>query len=182
MNYILIFFITTFALYAQDSASLINSSSFTPKKAYFVNTSVVTKIEAETFSNKSQGMKIDNCSEGGKHIAYINNGHWIMFKGINIPDGFNCFTARVSCGNYRGGTIELRIGSQTGELIGSCHVKPTGDWTNWETVSCEVKELKGTVNLYLVFTGNGTGMFNLNYFGFEKGATKIKKSPKLIYI
>ena len=170
MNYILIFFITTFALYAQESAFLIDSNSFTPK------------IEAETFSNKSQGMKIENCSEGGKHIAYINKGHWIMFKGIKIPDGLSRFTARVSCGNNQGGTIELRIGSQTGELIGSCHVKPTGGWANWETVSCEIKELKGTVNLYLVFTGKGNGMFNLNYFGFEKGTTKTKKSPKLIYI
>ncbi|MDD7986212.1 carbohydrate-binding protein [Lentisphaera marina] len=178
MNYILIFFITTFALYAQNYPSLIDSN----KSDYFLTISSVKKIEAETFNKKSQGMKIENCSEGGKHLAYINNGHWIMFKGINIPDGFNRFTARVSCGNYRGGTIELRIGSQTGKLIGSCAVKPTGDWTNWETVSCEIKELKGTVNLYLVFTGNGTGMFNLNYFGFEIGPTKIKKSPKLIYI
>ena len=48
MKYILIFFITTFALYSQESAFLIDSNSFTPK------------IEAETFSNKSQGMKIEN--------------------------------------------------------------------------------------------------------------------------
>ena len=172
-----------FALHAQDSTTMafkkLNNTQ--PYKTYLIN-SIPLKIEAETFSDKSQGMQIENCSEGGKHIAYINKGHWIMFKGIKTPNGFSRFTARVSCGNNRGGGIELRVGSQTGQLIGSCAVKPTGGWANWQTVSCEVKDLKGTVDLYLVFTGKGNGMFNLNYFGFEKGATNIKKSPELIYI
>jgi hypothetical protein len=47
-------------------------------------------------------------------------------------------------------------------------VKPTGGWGNWEEMSSEVSGLSGKQNLYLVFTGQGSGMFNLDWFEFDK--------------
>jgi len=128
---------------------------------------VAGRIEAESFSKKSKGMRIES-NDQSAHIGYIDNGHWIMFEGMEFPEGIKTFTARVACGNNNGGTIELRLGSASGKLLGSCRVEPTGGWANWEKMSSEVSGLSGKQDLYLVFTGQGSGMFNLDWFEFDK--------------
>ena len=87
---------------------------------------------------------------------------------MEFPEGIKTFTARVVCGNANGGTIELRLGSASGKRLGSCRVKPTGNCSNWEEMSSEVSGLSGKQDLYLVFTGQGSGMFNLDWFEFDK--------------
>ena len=124
------------------------------------------RIQAEQYTRNSGTRK--EVSEYGAHLGYINNGHWIMFEGMEFPEGITKCTVRVSSGSKNGGTIELRLGSKTGTLLGSCRVPPTGNWGNWEEMSCEVSGLSGKQDLYLVFTGQGHGMFNIDWFEFDK--------------
>ena len=122
--------------------------------------------EAET-SAWSQGVETEVCSEGGMAVSFINNADYIKIRGVAFGSGANSFSARVASANT-GGKIELRLGSTTGTLVGTCSVSSTGSWQTWATVTCSVSGATGTQDLYLRFTGNGTDtLFIFNWWQFS---------------
>jgi arabinoxylan arabinofuranohydrolase len=121
--------------------------------------------EAETIA-WSSGVETEVCSEGGIAVSSINNGDYIKVKGVAFGTGAKSFNARVASANS-GGKIELRLGSATGTLVGTCSVASTGGWQTWATVTCAVSGATGTRDLFLRFTGSGTGaLFNFNWWQF----------------
>jgi len=152
--------------YAASKGGWLTRAGSLEENVYVFKPKPVTGVLAESYTRNSGTRK--EVSEYGAHLGYINNGHWIMFEGMEFPEGITKCTVRVSCGNANGGTIELRLGSTSGKLLGSCRVPPTGGWANWEKMSSEVSGLSGKQDLYLVFTGQGRGMFNLHWFEFDK--------------
>ncbi|KAI0196344.1 carbohydrate binding module [Astrocystis sublimbata] len=121
--------------------------------------------EAETMA-WAQGVKTETCNEGGMAVSFIDNGDYIKVKGVGFGDGAKSFSARVSSATS-GGKIELRIGSQTGTLVGTCAVPGTDSWTSWTTVTCPVSGASGTQDLYLRFTGGSGSLFNFNWWQFS---------------
>ncbi|KAF2279262.1 Arabinanase/levansucrase/invertase [Westerdykella ornata] len=114
----------------------------------------------------SSGVETEVCSEGGMAVSYINNGDYIKVKGVAFGSGAKSFSARVSSG-ASGGKIELRLGSATGTLVGTCTVSSTGGWSTWVTVTCPVSGASATQDLFFRFTGSGTGsLFNFNWWQF----------------
>src|SRR5690606_14925823 len=73
---------------------------------------------------------------------------------------------RVASDGY-GGAIEARADSPEGELVGTVDVPVTGGWQEWTDVTMEVTDPGGSMELYLVFTGDDPSvtdsLFNLNY-------------------
>ncbi|SPO07269.1 probable endo-1,4-beta-xylanase [Cephalotrichum gorgonifer] len=123
--------------------------------------------EAETIA-WSKGVETEVCSEGGINVANINNGDYVKVKGVNFGSkGASKFTARVASATS-GGKIELRLGSETGSLIGTCTVSGTGGWQTWTSVSCPVSGATGTHDLFFRYTGSGSDfLFNVNWWQFE---------------
>ena len=80
--------------------------------------------EAETIAWES-GIETEVCSEGGMDVTSINNGDYIKVKGVSFGTGAISFDARVASASS-GGSIELRLDSQTGTLVGTCAVTGTG--------------------------------------------------------
>ncbi|MBR6599740.1 MAG: carbohydrate-binding protein, partial [Oscillospiraceae bacterium] len=73
-------------------------------------------IEAEDY-NVQSGIDVENCSEGGRDVAYIENGDYIGFEDVNFGRGAESIRFRIA--SYSGGgTIEVRLGSESGTLIG----------------------------------------------------------------
>ncbi|MFW6312759.1 MAG: carbohydrate-binding protein [Spirochaetota bacterium] len=65
------------------------------------------------------------------------------------------FSCLASSATY-GGTVEIRVDAPDGDLLGSCDVPRTGDWTRFVRVDCEVRPVSGVHELWLVFrTGHG---------------------------
>lgn len=128
------------------------------------------RVEAETIA-WSSGVKTEVCSEGGMAVSFIENGDYIKVKGVAFGSGANSFTARVSSGTS-GGKIELRLGSATGTLVGTCNVAGTGSWTTWATVTCSVSGATNTQDLYLRFTGGSGSLFNFNWWQFGSGTAQ----------
>ncbi|KAH7311919.1 xylosidase/arabinosidase [Rhexocercosporidium sp. MPI-PUGE-AT-0058] len=128
--------------------------------------------EAETAA-WSQGVETEVCSEGGMDVANINNGDYIKVKGVAFRSGTQSFSARVASA-ASGGSIQLRVGSTTGTVIGTCTVPGTGGWQKWQTVTCPVSSsITGTQDLYFVFTGSGTGnLFSFNWWRFDIGTSR----------
>ncbi|KAK1979553.1 beta-xylosidase [Colletotrichum cereale] len=121
--------------------------------------------EAETIA-WSSGVETETCTEGGMAVSYINNNDYIKVKGVAFGNGARSFSARVASANS-GGKIELRLGSTSGTLVGTCTVAGTGGWQNWATVTCPVSGATGTQDLYLKFTGGGGELFNFNWWQFS---------------
>ena len=125
--------------------------------------------EAETIA-WSAGIETEPAAEGGINVANIENNDYLKIKGVAFGAGATSFTARVASATS-GGRIELRVGSPTGTLAGTCTVPGTGGWQAWTTVSCGVNGLTGTQDLYLRFTGGSGFLFNVNWWQFATTAT-----------
>jgi arabinoxylan arabinofuranohydrolase len=124
--------------------------------------------EAETIAWES-GVETEPASEGGMNVGYIDNGDYIKVKGVAFGGGATSFSARVASA-ASGGTIELRLGSPSGTVVGTCAVPGTGGWQTWTTVTCPVSGATGTQDLYLRFTGGGGSLFNVNWWQFSGSA------------
>jgi arabinoxylan arabinofuranohydrolase len=123
--------------------------------------------EAETMA-WSSGVETEVCSEGGIDLSYINNGDYTKIKGVAFGTGAKSFTARVASA-ASGGKIELRLGSVSGTLVGTCNVAGTGGWQTWTTVTCPVSGATGVQDLFFHFTGTGTDvLFNFNWWQFSQ--------------
>ncbi|WP_441286938.1 glycoside hydrolase family 43 protein [Sorangium sp. KYC3313] len=123
------------------------------------------RVEAETF-NAQRGIETERCEEGGMDLSLINNGDWVRLRGVDFGEGAESFSARVASG-AEGGSIELRLDARDGKLVGTCAVGATGGWQKWSDVSCAVDGAAGVHDLYLVFTGGGSNLFNMNFWQFS---------------
>jgi arabinoxylan arabinofuranohydrolase len=127
------------------------------------NLNPYVRVEAETM-NAQSGIETETCTEGGMDVTQIGNGDWVAVRGVDFGTaGAASFSARVASA-AAGGSIELRLGSATGTLIGTCSVPATGGAQTWSNVTCNVAGATGVKDLYLKFTGSGS--FNFNYWQF----------------
>jgi hypothetical protein len=121
-------------------------------------------VQVETICWES-GVETEVCSEGGMMVTSISNGDFIKVKSVDFGDGAKSFEVRAASGSS-GGSIELRLGSQTGTLVGTCNISGTGGWDKWQNFRCDVSECSGVKDLFLVFKGSGEP-FRLNWYIFE---------------
>jgi Beta-galactosidase/beta-glucuronidase len=130
------------------------------------------QIEAESCDNQS-GIQTESCTEGGQDVGFIENGDYTVYNNVDFGNGAESFQARVSSA-VSGGSIEIRLDSITGAVIGTCPVTGTGDWQTYTDAKCSVSEVSGKHDLYLKFTGESGYLFNLNWFKFiQKDVTPI---------
>lgn len=135
------------------------------------------RVEAETMAFSS-GVQTEVCSEGGIDVSFLNNGDYIKVRGVAFGSspGATSFSARVASATS-GGKIEIRLGSVTGTLVGTCTVAGTGSWTTWTTVTCPVSGATGTQDLFFHFTGSTSdNLFNFNWWQFSNGSSSTPPS------
>jgi hypothetical protein len=107
----------------------------------------------------------------------IHNNDHVKLRAVDFGGaGAKSFTASVACAGA-GGSIELRVGSTTGRLLGTLPVVGTGGATSWKEVTATVTGATGVQDLYLVFKGSGTGeLFNLDHWRFTPVLTGIDQN------
>ena len=130
------------------------------------------KVEAETMAF-SKGVKTEQNEQVGVYVTDIHNGDYIKLQNVEFGKKTpRTFTARVASG-LRGGTIEIRIDSIGGQLLGRLVVPATGGWEQWQTITCDLDYQPSTLNstlstphdLYFVFTGRkGPKLFNFDWW------------------
>ena len=131
-----------------------------------------SRIEAEGFSSQS-GIQNVTCDEGTEAIGYIENGDYTVYRNLDFENGAAGFQARVSSAT-EGGSIELRLDSLSGPLVGTCKVDGTGGWQVFGDAKCLVDGVSGKHDLYLKFTGGSGYLFNVNWFTFSKKDSSYK--------
>jgi arabinoxylan arabinofuranohydrolase len=116
------------------SAGLIPQLTMTKQGVKQVGTlNPFVRQEAETIAFSS-GLKTETCNEGGLDVYQINNNDYIKVAGVAFGNGTSSMIARVASGGS-GGKIELRLGSTSGTLVGTCNISGTGGWCYGNTGS-----------------------------------------------
>jgi TolB-like protein len=123
---------------------------------------VYPPISATSYNSASTGISYEACSEGGRDLAYIQNGSYVLYHTLDLTD-VTTFVARVAS-DLPGGGIEIRLDNPNGMLIGTAKVTYTGGWQAWRTVTCPVTPTSGIHDVYLLFTGGAGNLFNLEWF------------------
>lgn len=122
--------------------------------------------EGETFQSQS-GVETETCAESGMNLTDLADGDWVKVVGVDFgAQGAKKFTARVASAGP-GGSIELRLGSPDGQILGMCKVENTGGAQSWKSVSCDVSGATGVQDLVMKFTGGEGPLLNLDYWQFE---------------
>jgi glucosylceramidase len=136
----------------------------TQSGGYTVNPT--NQIQASGF-NSVFGLQTEPTTDlwGGYDVGYANTGDYAVYRNVNFAAGFTNVNARIASAGS-GGTLEFRLDSPTGTLIGVATLPVTGGWQTWQTVSGSVSNVSGLHNLYIVFKG-GSGVGNLNWFQFS---------------
>ena len=130
----------------------------------------IEKIEAENFCEMA-GIQTEPCDEGGLNVGYINDGDYAMYSAVDLT-GMNSVKARFATRNA-GGSIEFRVDALDGDLLGTMDIPVTGDWQNWETDSINIQSVTGTHDVYLIFKGGDSYLYNLNWFGFSEESNVV---------
>lgn len=120
------------------------------------------RVEAETIAWQ-EGIETEVCSEGGMNVTSIDAGDYIKVKEVEFGSGATGFSVRVAAASG-GGQIELRLGSNDGQRIGTCAIAATGGANTWATQECEIDGATGKHDLFLRFTSGG---FKFDWWSFS---------------
>jgi hypothetical protein len=126
------------------------------------------QIQASSFNTVS-GLETEPTSDtlGGYDVGYASDGSYAVYQNVNFATGITNVTARVAS-DGTGGTLNFRLDSPTGPLIGSVTIPVTGGWQTWTTVNGAVSGASGVHNLYVVFEGTSGNIGNLEWFEFSQ--------------
>lgn len=129
---------------------------------------LLTKLEAEDYDAIISGtdILIENCSDVdyGSQLGYVTAGDWCMFRNIDLTD-VSSISVRYSS-QYSSGTIQVRLGSATGTIIGTIPISKTSNWITYASSSTAVTNTTGLQNVYFVFSAG----FNINWFELTASA------------
>ncbi|MDF2542078.1 MAG: glycosyl hydrolase [Herbinix sp.] len=130
-------------------------------------------IEAEAFVEAIGDIAVEGNAdtEGAMGIGGINNDDGTAYNVDFGKGGYKKVTFRASSAMDDGGNVDFHLGSVDGQLLGSCKVNKTGDWSIWESFSADMPDLAsitGEQTIYLVYNQGGDWLFNVNWFQFEK--------------
>jgi len=136
--------------------------------------SAFTKIEAENYSNiYGNQIKIVSNDSSGNALGYINNGDYAAYNNIDFGSGSVSFTARVA--TEKNITIQIKTGSSNGNVIGTLSVNSTGSFNSYQEMTCNINNVSGVNNLYLVFSE----AVNIDWFVFTPSGSTATTTPTI---
>jgi len=157
-------------------AQIKNLNPYDTVRAVTINTMSGIRTAASTGGNGNEG---GTGKEGRQILTQISNNDWIRVKGVDFGSGAAKFKVRAAAASGSSGSIELRTGSNTGTLIGTCNITSTGGWTTWNTFECDANVSGVKDFLYLVFKGSASELFRLDWYIFE-GTTQVVSSSSVV--
>lgn len=126
------------------------------------------RVEAETIAWAS-GVETEPAGDkpGNMVIAAVDDGDSIEVQNVDFgAPGAAKFAASVASDEDAGGTIELRLDSADGPLIGALSIPSTAG--SWKTLSTDVTKTFGVHDLFLIFRGPPAGnLYRVDWWKFE---------------
>jgi beta-glucosidase len=106
---------------------------------------------AENFDAYSGVRLVDESKARGTAVGAVAGGDWIAFADSALRDRTTTFSARVAKASAGSGSIEVRLDSPTGPLLGTATVASTGSGYTYATVNASLAPARGRHDVYLVF-------------------------------
>ncbi|WP_290760919.1 carbohydrate-binding protein [Fibrobacter sp. UBA4297] len=134
-------------------------------------------------SSKQKGIRSRSNFVQGKAADHVmlplsSKEAWLRVSGVDFGAGATGFTVEAAS-TTDGNKVEIRSGSATGTLAGTCTIKNTGNKNTYAENKCEVEGLKGIVKqLFLVFKGNQDSTMAVKAWGFEGSGTTPPEPQK----
>lgn len=129
------------------------------------------RIEAEDYF-KSVNAEKRELPAGGFEMRGLKDGSELYYPNVkNLPVNVQ-LTLSVACANPAGAVLEVREGSPTGELLGTCILSETGGWDSFKIVRCSLKNDSEKKDLCLVFSGNEAELCRLDWFSFSASSSE----------
>ncbi len=151
-----------------------------PLEAKAVHTFRSPRIQAENYSGYGRFLKVIGKIEDGdsRYIGEVLKNGFVYYNDLDLTH-IGSITLQYA-GTKSGTTVEVRLGSDTGELIGSVAITPTGGKTNWQQGRIELKETRGRQNVFLVFRNEekGGSLLSLDWIAFNKGKAVVPAGAK----
>ncbi|PWI18059.1 beta-glucosidase [Streptomyces sp. Act143] len=108
---------------------------------------------AENFDDYNGTRLVDESKERGTAVSAASEGAWLKFADSRLESRATTFTARVAGPS---GTVEIRLGSPTGTLVGTAAFDGTASPYTYETVTADLsRAARGRTDVYLVLKGEG---------------------------
>ncbi|SMD21507.1 ThuA domain-containing protein [Kibdelosporangium aridum] len=139
------------------------------------------KHKQAEYYNNSSGIRVVSQAgaESGRRIGDISDGDWISFTPVNFT-GIDQVRLRVSSPTG-GGSVELRAGSATGQLLASVPVPNTGGWDNYVLLpAVDIIRPAGTTELFMVFRGDRPSPFDLDSMTFVGNGVVDRQAPQTV--
>lgn len=134
-----------------------------------------TQLQAETMADGKGievAFKATGATAGDVIITDIHNGDWIGYSQIDFGDGVSRFVADIQV--VGGGVLDIYLDgcdlftNLQGTKIGSCTTNAIEASGQWQRISCDIDNTSGVHDIYLRFSGKGSGMlFNFDFFEFR---------------
>jgi len=122
------------------------------------------QTQAETMAWEV-GIETAKDEKAGMYVTAIDNGDYIKVRSVDFGKEATSFAANIAAVNK--GTIEIHLDAITGPLIASCKIKSTESLQKWSTQEFKVKKTEGLHDLYFVFKGDTSNLFNFNWWQFS---------------
>ena len=122
------------------------------------------KNEAETIA-WSEGVKSMKNNVVGNFITAKYNDAYTKVKAVDFrKEGASKFAARIGTTHNTGVSMEIRLDSKEGELIGTVKVPMTGGNDRWLVETIDIKKVTGIHDLYFIFKGKASSQ--ILYFDY----------------
>ncbi|MBY8872460.1 glycoside hydrolase family 3 C-terminal domain-containing protein [Micromonospora sp. PLK6-60] len=106
---------------------------------------------AENFDRYAGVRLADETKVRGTVVEATAAGQWVSYAGSALRPGERTLTAKVAKADPGTATIQVRLGSPTGKLLGTVAVPSTGDDYRYVTVRADLARAAGVHDVYLVF-------------------------------
>ncbi len=124
--------------------------------------SAFSTLQAENYSSTtSSTLETIGTPDGGKGIGYIASGDTVTFSDVDFGSGASSFTVRA--GSAMSSSIQVRLGSSSGPLLGTISSTSTGGWNTYQELTTNISGASGVNDLVLVFSGP----VNVDWFRFS---------------
>ena len=137
-------------------------------------------------SSKQKGIRSRSNFVLGQKTEYVllplssRKESWIRVSGVDFGTAATGFTVEAAS-TTNDNTIEIRTGSATGTLAGTCTIAKTANKSTFVENKCMVEGLKGIVEqVFLVFKGKQDSTMAIKAWGFE-GSGSTPATPHSPY-
>jgi cytochrome c len=124
--------------------------------------------EAESNSGLKSLKVIGKLEDGNsRYLGEVNNWAHVSYKNIDLTQ-VGSVTLQYAC-IAAGSSVEVRLGSAKGEMIGQTAVKPTGGLTAWQQLTIPLKKTSGNQDVYFVFRNDKSpkNLLNLDWMNYN---------------